>query len=63
MDAPCKDCKKCGCGSYHDKCEIYQAYKKYREDVLNYLDTLHGGFVPRRTYRTPKVTPTKCHKK
>lgn len=26
MDVPCKDCKNCGCGSYHDKCPEYQKY-------------------------------------
>lgn len=31
MDAPCKDCPRVGCGSYHDICEEYQAYKKAKE--------------------------------
>ena len=26
--APCKDCERKGCGPYHDKCEVYQAWKK-----------------------------------
>ena len=31
FNAPCKDCPKKGCGSYHDECELYQ---KYREECL-----------------------------
>lgn len=26
--APCADCERKGCGSYHDQCEAYQEYKK-----------------------------------
>ena len=24
--APCVDCERKGCGSYHDKCELYLAF-------------------------------------
>ena len=27
ITAPCKDCPRKGCGSYHDKCPEYQEYK------------------------------------
>lgn len=30
MTAPCKDCVKMPCGSFHDKCTTYI---KYREEV------------------------------
>lgn len=26
--APCKDCERKGCGSYHDQCPEYLAWKK-----------------------------------
>lgn len=32
MVAPCKDCDKKGCGSYHDKCETYQRFLKIRNE-------------------------------
>lgn len=28
MDAPCKICDKCGCGSYHDECQKYMEFRK-----------------------------------
>lgn len=31
-NAPCKNCDRRGCGSYHDICEVYQEWK--REDDL-----------------------------
>lgn len=29
--SPCLNCEKCGCGAYHDKCELYQEFKKELE--------------------------------
>ncbi|MBQ1779299.1 MAG: hypothetical protein IIZ93_14185 [Acidaminococcaceae bacterium] len=26
MKCPCKGCEKVGCGSFHDRCEAYQAW-------------------------------------
>ena len=31
MKVPCGECPKAGCGSYHDKCEQYQEYRKSKE--------------------------------
>ena len=28
MNAPCKNCKKKGCGDYHSQCELYLEWKK-----------------------------------
>lgn len=28
MKCPCINCENKGCGSYHDKCEPFQEYKK-----------------------------------
>lgn len=33
MGVPCKDCKNCGCGPYHDKCPEYQKYLAGRRIV------------------------------
>ncbi len=33
MEAPCKDCPKKGCGSYHDQCPDFIEYKKEREKI------------------------------
>lgn len=29
--SPCLSCERCGCGSYHDQCEIY---KKFRDERI-----------------------------
>ena len=34
MKCPCKSCEKAGCGSFHDECERYAEWKKYREGVI-----------------------------
>ena len=34
MLSPCLDCERKGCGSYHDKCEKYQAYKESKYQVF-----------------------------
>ena len=31
MKAPCLNCPKVGCGSYHDICPEYQEYRKLKE--------------------------------
>ena len=31
MQAPCKDCPKQGCGTYHDECPEYQEFRKERD--------------------------------
>ena len=31
VKAPCKDCDKMPCGSFHDECEAYQMYVLERE--------------------------------
>jgi len=33
MHAPCRDCPKKGCGSYHDKCPEYIEYRKERDKI------------------------------
>ena len=33
LDAPCKDCPKKGCGSYHDQCPEYQEFRKEKERI------------------------------
>lgn len=31
MKAPCLDCPKVGCGSYHDICPTYQEFRAIKE--------------------------------
>ena len=30
-NAPCVNCSKKGCGSYHEQCELYLAFKQERQ--------------------------------
>ena len=34
LTAPCVNCDKKGCGSYHDKCPEYQQFKKANNDQI-----------------------------
>lgn len=31
--APCTDCEKKGCGSYHDKCELYLQFCAEQREI------------------------------
>ena len=48
VQSPCKECPKCGCGSYHDKCEKYLKFKadleiaKAKNKDLNEISSFHG---------------------
>ena len=33
MKSPCIDCERKGCGVYHDICEPYLEYKKYKQEI------------------------------
>lgn len=33
IDCPCGNCDKKGCGVYHDQCEEYQKYVKFKSKV------------------------------
>lgn len=37
MKLPCSRCENKGCGSYHDMCEEYQAYKNERQRITRKL--------------------------
>ena len=63
MRAPCLKCENAGCGSYHDECELYKAFKEEQADIESKKMAFRGENVPRRPYRKHKITPTKCHKK
>lgn len=41
MLCPCKDCEKKGCGVYHDKCEEYQKFAKWRKYVTEKIKEEH----------------------
>ena len=62
MRAPCLKCKNAGCGSYHDECEIYRAFKEEQE-IVKKKRSLCNEVAPPRSYRHHKITPMKCHKK
>lgn len=44
--APCKDCERKGCGSYHDKCEKFIKFKnakaKTRETEIENYSRIRG---------------------
>jgi hypothetical protein len=52
LTPPCKDCPKCGCGSYHDECEAYQTWTKERQERQRKLKEERWRFyqVNTRTY-------------
>ena len=33
IEAPCKDCPRKGCGSYHDKCTEFKKYKEEADKI------------------------------
>lgn len=33
IQAPCKDCLKKGCGSFHDECQKYLDWTEYRKKI------------------------------
>lgn len=35
---PCKDCPKKGCGSYHDECQEYRAYRAKVDEIHHKYD-------------------------
>lgn len=35
LEAPCKNCPKKGCGSYHDICQEYQDFRVKWESMVN----------------------------
>ena len=43
MTAPCKDCPKKGCGSYHSECEKYKEYQRekteWNDKLIEYKKT------------------------
>lgn len=49
MICPCKNCPRKGCGSFHDQCEGYQAYraeadkKKEKRRITNEIESLNLG--------------------
>lgn len=63
MDCPCKNCNKKGCGTFHDKCEPYLAYREENDvkskEKAKALDVL----IPKRPYRTRENSPLRCHEK
>lgn len=49
--APCKNCEKKGCGSYHDQCEPYQEYKRRTSPVRSEIeDYSKNNGIKKRTY-------------
>ena len=35
MKSPCMNCPRIGCGAFHDVCEEYQAFAKWRAEKLD----------------------------
>ena len=62
-NAPCLNCERRGCGSYHDECEKYKAFVEEQNILKNKRLEANTKVVPPRPYRSHKVTPIKCHKR
>jgi hypothetical protein len=60
-NAPCLNCERRGCGSYHDECEKYKAFVEEQNILKNKRLEANTKVVPPRPYRSHKVTPIKCH--
>lgn len=51
MNAPCKACEKCGCGSYHDECPQYTEFRneqleksKSRKEIAELRRDISSGY-------------------
>lgn len=40
-NAPCKNCARKGCGSYHDECEKYQKYVNRQQEAYRKKEAAH----------------------
>ena len=45
-EAPCRDCPRKGCGSYHSECPEYQAFQKERAEVRDWLRKENDRTLP-----------------
>lgn len=57
MESPCNVCERIGCGAYHDQCEVYQNYKRKKEQET--IARTEFNKPCRRDYvkTLPKVSP------
>lgn len=52
---PCKDCPRKGCGTYHDQCEQYQEYQRFRAEV----NKKKADFNDSESYHIQQITKSK----
>lgn len=64
--APCINCEKKGCGSYHDICEKYKEFRKQKDAILEIKHKESAAMPTYEDYKrnkTSKETLFKCHKR
>lgn len=61
---PCKDCPKKGCGSYHDECQEYRAYRAKVDEIHHKyaVDREKDSRSPKRPGDTSPFAITHTHK-
>lgn len=63
MNTPCINCENSGCGSYHDQCEKYIAFRKEQDEIKKKKYADNDKWTPQRHYRTREHSVIRCHKK
>ena len=63
--SPCIDCEKKGCGSYHDICEKYRAYKDKVEQSKQLIRSKNTGreYIKESTFKSRTSGQFRSHKK
>lgn len=68
--APCLNCERSGCGSYHDHCEKYREYVKHKKSISaartkenEFRDTVYSAKRRMKTAHGSKFKVTKSSKK
>lgn len=59
MNAPCKNCERCGCGAYHSQCKEYLRFKEDCVAEKQALRLLYIDYKVRRNYHRPDYSPIK----
>lgn len=61
---PCKDCPKKGCGSYHDECQEYRAYRAKVDEVHHKfsVDNEKNARAPKQKSKLSPMAITHTHK-
>lgn len=62
---PCKDCERKGCGTYHDTCPEYRAYREKVDEVHRKYNVDYDKMARPPKRKNPERSPmaiTRTHK-